>query len=77
MVSRSSDKTESVRVTAAESNAARAALQDSRWEIGDVLRGLVVALGRRPAAVLEFLAPDMREQKKAGRPRKSAPPAES
>lgn len=75
MANRSSDKTESVRVTAAESTAARDALQASRWEIGDVLRAVVVALGRRPAAVLEFLAPDLREKKKAGRPRKDAQPS--
>jgi hypothetical protein len=76
MVNRSSDKTESVRVTAAESDAARDALHTSRWEIGDILRAVVVALGRRPAAVLEFLEPDLREKKKAGRPRKATPPAE-
>lgn len=75
MVSRSSDKTESVRVTQAESDAAREALRDSRWDIGDVLRAVVVALGRRRDEVLDFLQPDLREKKKAGRPRKAAPPS--
>ncbi len=81
MVSRSSDKTESVRVTKAESDAAREALASTTWQIGDVLRGVVVALGRRPAEVLGFLAPDMREQKPKGRPRKGGqaedPPAQT
>lgn len=77
MVSRSSDKTESVRVTTAESDAARAALVATRWEIGDVLRAIVVATGRRPADVLRFLEPDLREKKRAGRPRKGGQGTES
>ncbi len=80
MVSRSSDKTESVRVTAAESDAARDALaalerEGSPWKIGDVLRAVVAAVGAKPRETLAYLAPYLREQKKAGRPRKAAPPA--
>ncbi|GAA2608347.1 hypothetical protein GCM10010399_43980 [Dactylosporangium fulvum] len=74
MVSRSSDKTESVRVTAAESDAARAAADAARWTIGDLLRAAIVAAGTKPRETFAFLAPFRREQKKAGRPRKAAPP---
>ncbi len=76
MANRSSDKTESARMTAAESDAARVELDRAGWSAGDFIRAAFVAVASKPAETLAFLAPHRREQKKAGRPRKATPPAE-
>lgn len=68
---RSSDKTESVRVTETEQAAARQALERAGWSVGDFLRAALVAVAAKPTEVLATLKPYRRPQKAVGRPPKS------
>ncbi len=72
MVTRSADKTESVRITADEQAAARAALKAHRWTVPGFLAACLVAVAHKPAEVLELVGQFKPRRKPRGRPRKTA-----